>query len=122
MDAEYYFDTYALIEFVEGKENYQRFQDTPIITSFYNIYEFACYLLRDHDREKAERVLDKLNYNLIEPEEDDLIPSAKFKLENRSQQLSYVDCMGYRLAERHDLKFLTGDQEFEDKENVEYVD
>jgi len=121
MDAEYFFDTYALIEFLEGNENYQKFSDTPIITSLYNIYEFTYYLLRDHDREKAEKILEKLNYNLLDPSDKDLIPAANLKLDNREQQLSYVDCMGYRLAQRYDLKFLTGDQEFEEKENVEYV-
>lgn len=122
MNAEYFFDTYAIIEFVEGNENYQRFQDTPIITSLYNIYEFTYYLLRDYDREKAEEVLGKLNYNLLEVGEDDLIPAAELKFENKDQQLSYVDCMGYRLAKRHDLEFLTGDIEFKYKDNVEYVD
>jgi hypothetical protein len=30
--------------------------------------------------------------------------------------------MGYQLAKENDLKFLTGDIEFKEKENVEYVD
>lgn len=45
MDADYFFDTYALIEFVEGNNNYERFNGEPVITSLYNIYEFTYYLL-----------------------------------------------------------------------------
>ena len=122
MDADYFFDTYAIIEIVEGSENYREYSDKPIITSFYNIYEFTYYLLREYEREKAEEVLDKLNYNIIRPEKEHLFPATKTKLENKDQQLSYVDCMGYQLAKENNLKFLTGDIEFKEKENVEYVD
>jgi len=121
MNADYFFDTYAIIEIVEGKENYRKYQGEPIITTLYNIYEFTYYLLREHDKEKAEKVLDKLNYNILRPEEENLFPATKLKLENKKQQLSYVDCMGYQLAKENDLRFLTGDQEFKDKENVEYA-
>ncbi|PSG98932.1 MAG: hypothetical protein BRC29_02265 [Nanohaloarchaea archaeon SW_7_43_1] len=121
MNADYFFDTYAIIKMVEGKENYRKYHGEPIITSLYNIYEFSYYLLRQYDRNKAEEVLNKLNYNLIETREEDLMAAANIKFENKEQQLSYVDCMGYTLAGKNNLKFLTGDQKFEDKEEVEYV-
>ena len=122
MNANYFFDTYAIIEIVEGSENYREYSGEPIITSLYNIYEFTYYLLREYEREKAEEVLDKLNYNILQPEEKHLFKASKLKIENKDQQLSYVDCMGYQLAGENDLKFLTGDIEFKNRENVEYVD
>lgn len=121
MQDDYFFDTYALVEFIEGSENYRRFQETPIITALYNIYELVYYLLRDHDTQTAEKTIDRLNYNLVAADEEDLYSAARFKLDNRDQQLSHVDCLGYVLARKNDLKFLTGDREFESKENVEYV-
>ncbi len=122
MDGEYFFDTYALIEFIEGNDSYQKFSDTPIITAFYNLYELVYFLLRDYDEDRVEKVLKKLNPNTIEPDREHLIEAAEFKLKNRDQQLSYVDCMGYVLARDNDLIFLTGDQEFREKKNVEYLD
>lgn len=121
MQADFFFDTYALIAFLEEKESYKKFEDTPIITSFYNIYELTYYIIRDYSREEAKKVLDKLNYNLLKPEEKDLIKASKFKFKNKDRMLSYVDCMGYILAKKHDLRFLTGDKEFEEKNNVEYI-
>jgi len=32
-----------------------------------------------------------------------------------------TDCVGYVLAIRNNLKFLTGDEKFENKKNVEFV-
>ena len=44
-----------------------------------------------------------------------------FKLYNKKEKLSYVDCIGHCLAKEIGVRFLTGDQKFENKENVEYV-
>ena len=44
-----------------------------------------------------------------------------FRLQNKSLNLSYVDCIGYVLARSSGLKFLTGDIQFKDMSNVEFV-
>jgi len=43
----------------------------------------------------------------------------KYKFKN--QKLSFIDCIGYILAKKHKAKFLTGDEKFKGKENVEFV-
>jgi len=37
------------------------------------------------------------------------------------RKFSLIDCVGYSVAESLAIPFLTGDQEFEDLPNVEYV-
>ena len=47
--------------------------------------------------------------------------AAEFKLENKNQRLSMADCIGYKIAESLGIKFLTGDEQFKNKPNVEFV-
>jgi len=44
-----------------------------------------------------------------------------FRALNKKRNLSYVDCIGYIIAKQRNIKFLTGDKEFEYMENVEFV-
>lgn len=47
--------------------------------------------------------------------------ASRFKLQYKKRNLSMTDCIGYILAKKLGIKFLTGDKEFEDMENVEFV-
>ena len=47
--------------------------------------------------------------------------NQRFKIKNIKRSLSYADCIGYIIALRYGIKFLTGDKEFETLENVEFV-
>ena len=40
---------------------------------------------------------------------------------HRKQDLSMTDCVGYVVAKRLGVKFLTGDKEFRNFQNVEFV-
>ena len=54
--------------------------------------------------------------------EDNVIKKAMtFRALNKKRNLSYVDCIGYIIAKQRNIKFLTGDKEFEYMENVEFV-
>ena len=47
--------------------------------------------------------------------------SNEFRLKNYKRESSYVDCLGYTLSKKLDTKFLTGDEQFKDFENVGFV-
>ncbi len=47
--------------------------------------------------------------------------AALFRFQNDKRNMSMVDVIGYTIAKRWNVKFLTGDQQFADLENVEYV-
>ena len=116
-----FFDSFAIIEIIKGNEKYRKYiEETPITTRL-NLMEVYYYLLREEDEKKAE-----FYYNFYLPAcisvSNSIIKDAmKFKLKLKSRKLSYADCIGYILSLEMGIKFLTGDKEFKDIKNVEYV-
>ncbi|MBU2496698.1 MAG: PIN domain-containing protein [Nanoarchaeota archaeon] len=117
----YFFDSYALIEIVKGSENYKRFQDSRIITTKLNLLEVHYILLRDVSKEIADRFLLEYYVALIDFNKQDIIQSNEFKLKYKDRNLSMTDCLGYILSKKLEIKFLTGDKEFKDLLNVEFM-
>ncbi|MBI4176238.1 MAG: type II toxin-antitoxin system VapC family toxin [Candidatus Aenigmarchaeota archaeon] len=53
---------------------------------------------------------------------DDVIKEAMIcRASNKAKNFSYVDCIGYITARTRNIKFLTGDKEFDGLEGVEFV-
>ena len=50
---------------------------------------------------------------------DDIIKAMDFKSKNRN--LSIPDAIGYTVAKRLNIKFLTGNEDFRNFDNVEFV-
>lgn len=123
MDVEnYFFDTYALYEIIGGNPNYQRFTSkVGIITTKLNLMEFYYGLLKEHNRQEADRYYNLFVEYAVDIDDETIKQAMVFKLLNKNKKLSYVDCLGYILAKKRGVKFLTGDEEFEEMENVEFV-
>ncbi|RLF21219.1 MAG: type II toxin-antitoxin system VapC family toxin [Thermoprotei archaeon] len=122
----YYADTYALVAIVKGDENYSAYVDKILVTTEFNLLELAHALTRDFGAEKARRVLKIIREDLviIQPTDEDYIDAALLRREvkREGKNLSLIDCLGYVIAKRLNIPFLTGDREFKDMENVEYVE
>jgi hypothetical protein len=61
----------------------------------------------------------------MEFDDSDIRRAMKLRLELRRKKrldLSYADALGYFLSLKHGIKFLTGDPEFKNLENVEFVE
>ncbi|MAH07389.1 PIN domain nuclease [Candidatus Pacearchaeota archaeon] len=117
----YFLDTYAMIEIAKGNKKFEPFLDHDLYTSLYNLYEFYFVLLRDFNETIAQEFFYQFKRHLINPNNENIFKASEFKIKNRGKRLSYVDCLGYILALDNGLKFLTGDKEFENLENVEFV-
>ena len=117
----YFFDTYALIEIIKGNKNYQKFLESELFTSIFNLYELYFSLLRDYNQQTARKFFEQFKSNVLQIRDEHIFEASKFKLQNRKQKLSYADCLGYMIALKYNMKFLTGDKEFENKKNVEFV-
>jgi len=117
----YFFDSYAIIELIKGNEKYNFVQESIIITSSMNLAEVYYALLITEDKEIAGKIINSLNVELIEISSEIALKSALFRFENKKSKLSYIDCIGYMLAKENNLLFLTGDKEFENFPNVEFV-
>lgn len=117
----YYFDSYALVEILKGNRNYSKYEEEILFTSAANLGEVRYYTLRSGEAEKYEKAISRMRPDLLETTRKDWEKAAETKYLHRERKLSLVDCLGYHLALKNQLRFLTGDQGFRNLEGVEFV-
>jgi len=117
---DYFFDSYALIEIILGNNKYNNYKNCSFVFTSINFAEvYYASLLRDES--KAEMIIKSYKDNIVEFSMDILVKAMKFRLKHKKMNLSYADCIGYIYACENNLKFLTGDEKFENMKNVEFV-
>jgi len=119
MSETYFFDTYAFFEIIYGNPNYMRYSGERIITTIFNIAELDYNLKKEIPKEKAEEYT-KDFFNFVVPVTLLDIQEA-MDLKIKHKDLSIPDVIGYVVAKRYGVKFLTGDEGFRNMENVEFV-
>lgn len=122
----YFFDTYALHEIVAKNPDYAEYaKNVRIVTTKLNLMELYYGLLMESGEEAAEQNYSFFQKFAIEVDDALIKQSMKFKAfirsQNRKSNLSYIDAVGYIAARQRSIKFLTGDKEFRNLENVEFV-
>ena len=119
----FFFDTYALIETYYGNKNYAKYLECGVVTTRLNLMECYYHLIQGHDETIANAYYDGTLHYAMEFSDVDIKNAMRFRLESKRKKknLSYVDSLGYVVAKRLVIKFLTGDKEFEDLPNVEYA-
>ncbi|MEN7982304.1 MAG: PIN domain-containing protein [Nanoarchaeota archaeon] len=118
---EFFFDTYAIMCLIEGDKNYDKYKDYIITTSILNLAELYNIFLRDKGKKTARYWMRILNFNILEIDEESIFKAIEFRFANKKKRLSLTDCTGFILACKNKRKFLTGDKEFENIKNVEFV-
>ena len=78
-------------------------------------------LLLKHGKKAADYYYDELSPFAVGVSDDAIKKANEFRALFKKRDLSYVDCIGYTMAKMRNVKFLTGDRQFEDLENVEFV-
>jgi len=121
MGLNYFFDSYAVIEMLKKNPKYLPFQEEEITITLFNLAEIYWSVLLDETEEEADKAYSKFRENVVEVDDETLKEAIKFRKEQKKQDLSYTDCIGYIYAKRHNLKFLTGDMKFEYLPFVEFV-
>jgi len=117
-----FYDTYALIEIYKNSPNYEKYKEvSKILLNKLNLLEFSYFLIRENKRNEVQDIFKRLLRFNVDYDEEVLIEAAEMKFKLLKQRLSFVDCIGYILAKRHNAKFLTGDENFRNMENVEFV-
>jgi uncharacterized protein len=117
----YLADTYALIELLGGNVNYKIFMEHVLITTQYNLIELYYHFLQDYGKATADKYLELYSKYIVPITNSCIEHGMEIKLKFKKEKLSYVDCIGYALALELGIKFLTGDQKFETKDNVKFV-
>ena len=119
MSEIYFFDTYAFFEIIRGNSNYKKYEEANIITTIFNLAELNYGLKKEKDKKIADDITEKYSIFLVDVTLNDVKEAMNIKIKNK--QLSIPDVIGYVIALKHNAKFLTGDKEFKDMQNVEFV-
>lgn len=118
----YYFDTYAFFEVISGNPAYEAFKkNISIVTTRFNLMELYYGLLLKYGQTIAENYYKKFKGMCIEVDDETLKEAMIFRARNRKSKRSYVDCIGYTIALKKRITFLTGDNGFRNISNVEFV-
>lgn len=115
-----FFDSYALIEILNGNPNYKKYSNFKAFITKLNIFEVYHKLLRDIGKPDADKFIHNYYAFCHDFDEQDIETASKLKIKNK--KLSMSDCIGYALAKRIGIKFLTGDREFKNFDNVEFAE
>ena len=118
----FFYDTYAIVEYLKGNKRYQKYFKEPLgITTKLNLMELYYGLIDDEDF--ADDIYDSFSSVVIEISDEHIKNAMKKRKELKSKGLniSYVDAIGYSISNEMGIKFLTGDNEFKDLVNVEFV-
>lgn len=117
-DNLYFFDTYAFFELIAGNLKYKKFELVKPITTIFNLAELN-FALKREGKEFADRITRELETFLVDVTADDIIEAMSFRLKHK--KLSIPDAVGYIIAGKNNARFLTGDKEFENLPNVEFI-
>jgi len=118
---QYFADTFAIIDYVDGKEVYKKyFIKHSIVTTKLNLLELYYHTLQISEQ-KAEEYYNLFLGKTVEIMDEHIKNAAKFRFKYRKNSISYIDAVGYEVAKSMKIKFLTGDKEFKEMPNVEFV-
>ena len=117
----FFCDTYALIEIVGGNPNYKRYLEHTLITSDYNLMELYYAFLKDYGQQTADKYFEFWSKFSVQIPRETIKLAMVFRLNNKKENLSYIDCIGYIFSQQNKIKFLTGDMKFKDRDGVEFV-
>lgn len=118
-EGKFFFDTYAFFEILRGNPKYAIYKQARAVTTIFNLAELNYNLKKYVQKRKADKITEEYRSYLIEVTVDDIKEATDLKIKNK--QLSLPDVIGYTIAKRLKVKFLTGDEGFRNFENVEFV-
>ncbi|MBS3056013.1 MAG: PIN domain-containing protein [Candidatus Aenigmarchaeota archaeon] len=114
-----FFDTYAFFEIIRGNPSYEKYKHMTILTTVFNLVELNYGLKRQKGRQIADRYLDLYESHTVPITSGDIKQATELKL--RKKVMSFADVIGYVMARKYGVKFLTGDEDFRGMKNVEFV-
>lgn len=119
MNAAYFFDTYAFFEIIQGNPKYEKYKEVQAVTTIFNLAELNYGLKKEKSKKVADKYTDKYKDFLVEVSLDIIKEAMDLKMIKK--RLSIPDVVGYIIAKKIGIKFLTGDEDFRNMENVEFV-
>ena len=118
---EYFFDTYALFEISLGNTDFIKYIDLPITTFQLNLIELYNSLLGVYNKNIAQKIYQGYLDCVEKIDDETVFEAVELRRKLKKRNVSYVDCLGHIHSKRNNMLFLTGDKEFKDLPNVEFV-
>ncbi len=114
------FDTYAIMEIINKNKDYEKYLDSDVIINDFIFAELAYNLIRE-EHPRVKEVLDSYAQHISHVEPEIITNAMEFRIKWKDRKVSITDCVSYLMAKSLNIKFLTGDKEFESLEGVEFV-
>lgn len=115
------FDTYALIEIIKGNANYKDYISSKIVINKFILTELTYWLISNYGVEIASKYIDDYADFVKDFDVGIIIKAMSFRHKHKDKRLSMTDCISYFQARELGIKFLTGDRQFENLDEVEFV-
>ena len=115
----YFFDTYAFFEIIRGNPKYRKYLEVKAMTTNFNLAELNYNLKKEFSKRIADEYTDRYSSFLVNVTVDDI--KKAMDLKTRKRALSIPDAIGYTVARKYKVNFLTGDSDFKKMKNVEFV-
>ncbi len=120
----FFYDSYAVLAYLSDNPKYRSFfeENDGFLTKL-NLMEIYYRTLEVHGAQAASQVVKGFAKYVMDFGIADIEGSMKLrlKLKKNGRDISYADALGYYLAQKSNVKFLTGDKWFKGLENVEFV-
>jgi len=114
-------DTYALAEIGNGNPKFTEFLNKEFTITDLTLAEYYTILYREGKEDKAIYWHTRLSSFCKPVSREILIKALKYRIDNKKEDLSIFDCVGYIYALENNLRFVTGDKEFKNKEGVVFI-
>lgn len=114
-------DTYALVEIHDQNPKFLPLLQEDIIITDITMAEFYTVLYREYGRLTADHWDRKLQFFCRPVSKEILIKAVQFRVDSRQKSLSFFDAVGYTFACENNMDFVTGDKEFEQMKNVQFM-
>lgn len=105
-----FLDSYAMVEILEGNSRFLPYLREGVTNQF-NLLEFHVTACRKKGSGDADAALARLRTKAVAIEHEDVVEASRFKRE-APKGVSHADALGYAMAQRRRMPFVTGDKAF----------
>lgn len=114
-----FLDTYAMIELFRGNSAYAAFRDMRGILTKFNLAEFNHALKKELPENQADIETSYFTDLLVDVSPQEIMEAMSLKRKNKD--LSIPDAIGYTVAKKRGVLFLTGDSDFKNIDGVIFL-
>ncbi len=120
----FFYDSYAVLAYLSDHPKYRNyFEENDGVLTKLNLLEIYYRMLEVHGAKSASSVVKTFSKYVVDfgVQEIEGAMKLRLKLKKSGFDVSYADALGYYIALKSNMMFLTGDKWFKRLKNVEFV-